>query len=80
MAEDAGSNLDQKRIVVTENGPYSVEGGIPLVSKTQVVSEHGEPLTWQKEGEIEASEAWYCLCRCGQSNNKPLCDGAHRRS
>ena len=41
------SNDDRKRIVIQENGPYTVYGNIPLVRKTQVVSEYGEPLTWQ---------------------------------
>jgi len=25
-----------------------------------------------------ASKELYTLCRCGQSNNKPLCDGTYR--
>ena len=43
-----------------------------------MVSEHGEPLTWQTEGRITVSEDWYCLCRCGQSRLHPFCDGTHR--
>ena len=68
-----------KRIVVIKNGPYAVEGDVPLVSKTQVVSEHGEPLTWRKDGEIAVSPGEYHLCRCGQSGNRPFCDGSHRK-
>ncbi len=67
-----------KRIVVRKNGPYIVEGDVPLVSKTQVVSEYGEPLTWQKDGVLAVSEGEYHLCRCGQSSDKPFCDGTHR--
>ncbi len=67
---------DRKRIVVTEDGPYVVHGGIPLVHKTQVVSEYGEPLTWKKEGAFETLET-YELCRCGQSRFKPFCDATH---
>ena len=37
----------EKKIVVTEDGPYVVYGSIPLVRKIQVVSEYGEPLTWK---------------------------------
>jgi CDGSH-type Zn-finger protein len=70
---DAGSD---KRIVITEDGPYMAQGGIPLVRKTQVVSEYGEPLTWKREGQIETSGD-YDLCRCGQSGNKPFCDMTH---
>ena len=33
-----------QRITVRRDGPYIVRGGIPLVRKKQVMSEHGEPL------------------------------------
>jgi CDGSH-type Zn-finger protein len=75
MNED-GTNRKQK-IVIHVDGPYEVQGGIPLVHKTQVVSEYGEPLTWQKEKDIKTEET-YCLCRCGRSAEMPFCDGAHR--
>ncbi len=68
-----------KRIVIIKNGPYKVEGDIPLVNKTQIVSEHGEPLTWQKTGTLEVSPGEYYLCRCGRSSRKPFCDGTHRK-
>ena len=38
-----------QKITVRPNGPYIVRGGVPLVRKTPVMSEHGEPLTWKKE-------------------------------
>ena len=67
-----------QRITVEKNGPYVVQGHVPLVRKTQVVSEHGEPLTWQKGETLPAGET-YRLCRCGQSGNKPFCDDTHLR-
>jgi len=73
MAEDTGKS---KKIVIEIDGPYRVEGGIPLVRKTQVVSEHGEPMTWQK-GEVIPTEGDYLLCRCGRSKIMPFCDGEH---
>ena len=69
---------EEKRIIIRPNGPYLVKGGIPLVRKTQVVSENGEPLTWKKEC-TDKTEEEYTLCRCGQSGAKPMCDGTHRK-
>ena len=37
------------KITISKNGPYEVIGEIPLVRKSQIVSEFGEPLTWHKE-------------------------------
>ena len=67
-----------KKIVVQENGPYRVQGDIPLVRKTQIVSEYGEPLTWKQEGTIKTSGT-YDLCRCGHASRseKPFCDMTH---
>jgi CDGSH-type Zn-finger protein len=72
---DRDTNKSRK-IVVRKNGPYTVHGDVPLVRKAQVVSEYGEPLTWKTGEPIEASET-YILCRCGQSGEKPFCDGTH---
>lgn len=66
----------KKRIVVEPDGPYRVEGGIPLVNKVQVVSEYGEPLTWKTLNRLETGEE-YSLCRCGHSRDFPFCDCTH---
>ena len=64
MATNQPGNTDRnRRIVVIKNGPYIVEGDVPLVIKTQVVSEYGEPLTWQKNGAITVDNGEYHLCR-----------------
>jgi CDGSH-type Zn-finger protein len=75
---EASKTINSMRIVIIKNGPYLIEGDVPLVSKTQVVSEYGEPLTWKKDGAIAVSKGEYCLCRCGLSNNRPFCDGIHK--
>jgi len=68
--------INVNQIEVSCDGPYTVTGAIPLVGKTQVVSEYGEPLTWKKDGEFQ-TEIAYFLCRCGHSSCKPFCDGTH---
>lgn len=68
--------MSEKQIKVGESGPYMVSGEIPLTTKTPVVSEHGEPLTWKTSPATETRER-FALCRCGASANKPFCDGSH---
>jgi len=67
---------ESKWIEVEENGPYIVHGEIPIVRKTQVVSEFGEPLTWRKQGIVPSHDGTK-LCRCGQSSTLPICDMTH---
>ena len=69
---------EPQKITVRPDGPYIVRGGIPLVRKKQIMSEHGEPLDWQKENDLSTEDV-YRLCRCGQSSNKPFCDGTHTK-
>src|SRR5512136_3432546 len=76
LADDRQTPPAERKIIINKNGPYEVCGGIPLVRKTQVVSEYGEPLTWKREETIETGET-YDLCRCGQSSEKPFCDMTH---
>lgn len=50
-------------ISVLPDGPLWVSGGIPTV---------------RSDGEAFETRNRVTLCRCGQSGNKPLCDGAHK--
>lgn len=52
------------RIKVRESGPYLVTGSVTLTDCD------GNAYTLQSES--------IALCRCGQSNTKPFCDGSHR--
>lgn len=64
------------RIVVTKNGPYLVSGGPPLSEQWIVTNADGDSLEY-REGKKHPVQPQYALCRCGQSANKPFCDGTH---
>jgi len=64
------------RITVSEDGPYFVEGDVPLVRAEIVTNEEGESVAWREIERIEAGES-YALCRCGRSKSKPFCDFSH---
>ncbi len=49
----------------TPNGPYIAQGSIELLDT------EGEKYPLDKES--------LALCRCGQSANKPFCDGTHSK-
>jgi CDGSH-type Zn-finger protein len=67
---------ESMRITVTENGPFQVEGGIPLAKQTIETNEEGESWEWREGRRFDAPER-YRLCRCGGSSNKPFCDDTH---
>ncbi|MCA1830114.1 MAG: CDGSH iron-sulfur domain-containing protein [Actinomycetota bacterium] len=50
------------RIFVQKGGPYHVRGDI-------TITDH--------RGNVLRKDTRMALCRCGQSNNKPFCDGTH---
>jgi len=67
------------KIVVAENGPYQVTGGIPLFRQTIVADENGESRSWERGESLTVADS-YRLCRCGRSANKPFCDDTHVRT
>jgi CDGSH-type Zn-finger protein len=69
---------NNKKISIMKNGPYLVSGKIPLSKVFAVVGESGFPEEW-KEGEKYPDKETYSLCRCGESKNKPYCDGTHEK-
>jgi CDGSH-type Zn-finger protein len=64
------------KIKISEKGPYLVSGNIPLKKEIIEIGKEDEPETW-KDGEKYPIQENYALCRCGNSNNKPFCDGSH---
>lgn len=63
-------------ITVTPDGPYLVSG-TRLVWRLPAATDAGEPITWLTGPTLDEGGA-YALCRCGQSSNKPFCDGSHK--
>jgi CDGSH-type Zn-finger protein len=70
---DKQSNFE---IRVTKNGPYIVFGNVPLFEMTIECDNKGIPARWVKGNNLQTPRI-YSLCRCGQSENKPFCDGTH---
>lgn len=70
--------MSEPRITVTKNGPYRVEGDVPLSRQTIVPDDEGGSWDWE-EGETFEHPESYRLCRCGHSSNKPFCDNTHLR-
>lgn len=55
-------------ITVMDNGPYRVNGA-------NIVLKDASGKAWNLGG-----KPGIALCRCGQSANKPFCDGSHGRT
>jgi CDGSH-type Zn-finger protein len=58
--------MSQVTIKARDNGPLLVEGPVTIIDAVggQFQIPEGKPAI--------------ALCRCGQSKNKPFCDGSHR--
>ena len=61
---DKAVELEHLRVVVASNGPLIVEGPVSLEAADGIGNCHGTRTA---------------LCRCGASENRPFCDGAHSR-
>ena len=81
MAENKkpeAQNKKNRKIKILKNGPYLVSGGIPLIQQEIGTNADGDSYEWRTIAEFPQKEN-YSLCRCGQSGNKPFCDGAHAK-
>jgi len=71
------NQLEKKmKIKIVKNGPYIVSGGVPLFEETIITDEAGHTKDLSVEKELPSNET-YTLCRCGDSRDKPFCDGTH---
>jgi CDGSH-type Zn-finger protein len=66
------------KINVSKNGPYLITGGIPMIQKIIKYDSKWDSCEWKDDKTFPKQDA-YALCRCGQSHNKPFCDGAHTK-
>lgn len=53
------------KIQATKHGPLVVSGDVEILDS---------------DGQLMQAGKQVALCRCGHSNNKPFCDGMHRKS
>src|SRR2546422_11055316 len=72
-AENASGGTAAIKVTVTLNGPYIVEGAIPLANQTIQSDSEGGSREWLEGPPFEVAEEYH-LCRCRQSANKPFCD------
>ena len=63
-AQPAHSQQSETTVQVNKGGPYLIKGKFVFVDT---------------DGKEEMKEGSVALCRCGSSNNKPFCDGAHSK-
>ena len=63
-AQPAQTQQSETTVQVNKGGPYLVKGKFVFVGT---------------DGKEELKEGSVALCRCGGSNNKPFCDGTHRK-
>jgi len=69
---------NERKIIVSENGPYLVSGEIPITVQTITPNREGYSWEW-KQGQSFVAGPNYKLCRCGHSRNHPFCDDSHLR-
>jgi CDGSH-type Zn-finger protein len=66
------------KVQIVKDGPYMVSGNLPMNRQTIGTNSEGESVKWI-EGHAYPDQTTYALCRCGQSEKKPYCDGSHAR-
>ena len=66
--------VDRMSITISLNGPYLVNGGVPLTQ--EVITPVGGHREYRTARAFPHQET-YALCRCGQTSTPPFCDGSH---
>ena len=78
MKDESSKQGKKGKIIISKNGPYIVTGGVPLTVSEICNDDEGYCRTWREVKRYPLQEK-YALCRCGQSKNKPFCDGTHAK-
>ncbi len=63
MNEQKNNQGEEISIKVNKGGPYLIKGKVKITDK---------------DGTETVKEGSVALCRCGESQNKPYCDGNHK--
>ena len=72
------SENNKPKIRILKDGPYIVKGGVPLIKQGIGTDDQGNSYQWIIEVKYPFKDT-YSLCRCGESKNKPYCDGTHSK-
>ena len=67
-------------IKVTKDGPYLVFGDVDVRQSIIQPNQQGHSWNYLKGETYTCAEKPCALCRCGQSGNKPFCDGSHEKT
>lgn len=71
--------VDKKySIVIVHDGPFLIYGNPPLQQEFIVPDKEGEAWVYKTGESYKMDTEPVALCRCGQSKNKPYCDGSHK--
>ncbi len=63
MNEQKNNQGEEILIKVNKGGPYLIKGNVKIIDK---------------DGTETVKDGSVALCRCGESQNKPYCDGNHK--
>ncbi len=67
----------EKKIRILPGGPYLLDVGIPVKDAIIDIDCDGTSSGWREGKTRHEGGETVALCRCGHSQNKPFCDGAH---